>query len=56
MIDRCKICEQMTEWYLKENPDKKGCVLCEQCYENSKEFFYYMNEAEIDVSLKIMCL
>lgn len=32
----------MTEWYLKENPDKHGYVLCEPCYEKSKEFLVYV--------------
>lgn len=38
----CNTCKNMTEWYLKENPDKKGYVLCEKCYEKSKEFISYL--------------
>jgi hypothetical protein len=33
----------MTEWYLIEHPEKKGYVLCEPCFEKSKEFFVYLD-------------
>lgn len=39
----CVTCKQMTEWYLKENPEKRGYVLCEPCYEKSKNYFVYLD-------------
>ena len=39
----CETCLKMTDWYLKENPEKRGYVLCESCYEKSKEYIVYMN-------------
>lgn len=43
MIETCGKCEEMTEWYLKNNPDKKRFVLCESCFEKSKEFYVYLD-------------
>ena len=39
----CTKCQQMTEWYLKQNAHKRGYVLCEDCYEKSKEYICYVN-------------
>jgi hypothetical protein len=39
----CETCNKLTECYLKENPEKRGIVLCEYCYEKSKEFCVYLN-------------
>jgi hypothetical protein len=39
----CEKCNEMTTWYLKEHPEKKGYVLCQICYEKSKEYFVYLN-------------
>lgn len=40
---KCPICEEMTKQYLQTHPEKRGRVICESCYEKSKEFFSYMN-------------
>jgi NAD-dependent SIR2 family protein deacetylase len=39
----CNKCKEMTEWYFTTYPEKKGYVLCEDCYEKSKEFIVYVN-------------
>lgn len=46
MIDECETCQKMTEWYLKEHPQKRGFMMCEDCYEKSKEFFVYLKSEE----------
>ena len=40
----CEKCTAMTDWYFKENPEKRGYLLCESCYEKSKEFIVYLHK------------
>lgn len=37
----CEDCTKLTEDYLKENPHKRGLVLCIPCFEESKKFCEY---------------
>jgi len=39
----CEVCNKMTDWYLIQNPEKRGYVLCESCFEKSKEYICYMH-------------
>jgi hypothetical protein len=39
----CDLCDKMTEEYLKKNPKKRGFVLCEKCFEESKEYCCYLD-------------
>lgn len=44
MKQDCETCKLMTEEYFKQNPEKNGYVICESCYEKSKDFIHYFNE------------
>ena len=33
----CYKCFYLTEWYLKEHPDKKGFAKCEHCYKQMQD-------------------
>jgi len=39
----CELCEKLTKKFLKDNPDKYGYILCEDCFEKSKNDFVYIN-------------
>jgi len=41
----CKICKELTEYFLKHYPDRRGSAMCEKCIENAgvipMDFSYY---------------
>jgi hypothetical protein len=39
----CTTCIEMTKEYLELHPEKSGYVLCESCFEKSKEFICYID-------------
>jgi hypothetical protein len=39
----CVKCEKLKSYYLDLNPEWNGVVLCESCFEMSKEYIVYIN-------------
>jgi hypothetical protein len=43
MIEQCEKCIELQNEIFKKNPERRGYMLCESCYEKSKEFYSYIS-------------
>ena len=39
----CDQCDKLKIWFEKTYPKRMGHIICEECYESSKEYITYLN-------------